>query len=111
VALLFSLSMVLWLAWLGNPDGGVIIGTYLGYWFLGAALLSIAMVASLLTSSQTVAFILGALFCLVPVVLSRPGTSSAAAAGLDGRPRESGGVRGPDVGRRLDPGDASTSPP
>ena len=73
VALLFSLSMVLWLAWLGNPDGGVIIGTYLGYWFLGAALLSIAMVASLLTSSQTVAFILGALFCLVPVVLSRAG--------------------------------------
>ncbi|MBI3856445.1 MAG: ABC-2 transporter permease, partial [Planctomycetes bacterium] len=35
VALLFSLSNVLWLEWLGNPDAGVMIGTYLGYWFLG----------------------------------------------------------------------------
>jgi len=69
VALLFSLSNVLWLWWLGNPDAGVMIGTYLGYWFLGAALLSVAMVASQLTSSQTVAFILGALFCAVPVFL------------------------------------------
>ncbi len=73
VALLFSLTNVVCLWTLGNPDPGVMIGTYMGYWFLGGALLSVAMVASLLTSSQTVAFILGALFCAVPVLLSYAG--------------------------------------
>src|SRR5262245_36253323 len=73
VALLFSLTNVIALAFLGSPDIGVMIGTYMGYWFLGGALLSVAMVASLLTSSQTVAFILGALFCAVPVFLGKAG--------------------------------------
>jgi ABC-2 type transport system permease protein len=74
VALLFSLSNIFWLWWLGNPDAGVMIGTYMGYWFLGGSLLSVAMAASLLTSSQTVAFILGALFCAVPVFLGNAGS-------------------------------------
>lgn len=74
VALLFSLTNLLVLWWLGNPDLGVMIGTYMAYWFLGGALLAVAMAASLLTSSQTVAFILGALFCAIPVFLSDSGS-------------------------------------
>jgi len=74
VALLFSLINVFVLMWLGNPDLGVMIGTYVGYWFLGGALLSIGMVGSLLSSNQTVAFILGALFCAVPVSLGNSGS-------------------------------------
>lgn len=74
VALLFSLTNVFVLLFLGQPDFGVMIGTYLGYWFLGGALLSVAMAASLLTSSQTVAFILGALCCAVPVFLGDSGS-------------------------------------
>jgi ABC-2 type transport system permease protein len=73
VALLFSLTNIIALKFLGNPDPGVMIGTYLGYWFLGASLLSVAMTASQLTSSQTVAFILGALFCALPVFLNGAG--------------------------------------
>ena len=73
VALAFSLTNVVALAFLGSPDIGVMIGTYLGYWFLGGALLSVAMVASLLTSSQTVAFILGALFCATLVFQGKAG--------------------------------------
>jgi ABC-2 type transport system permease protein len=77
VALVFSLTNVIALSFLGHPDIGVMIGTYLGYWFLGGALIPVAMVASLLTSSQTVAFILGALFCAVPISLSKAGNISS----------------------------------
>jgi ABC-2 type transport system permease protein len=92
VALLFSLTNVIALKFLGSPDLGVMIGTYMGYWFLGGALLSVAMIASLLTSSQTVAFILGALFCAVPVFLAKAGSISSGR--LEGW-LESLGVTGP----------------
>jgi ABC-2 type transport system permease protein len=64
VALLFSaFSVFLVFRWgLGEPDGGLFLGSYLGYWFVGVAMLSIGMVASFLTSNLTVGFILGMLF-------------------------------------------------
>ena len=69
VAVAFTLPLVVCLALIGRPDLGLMFGTYLGYALLGAALIAIAMVGSLLVESVTVGFILGALFCLIPVLL------------------------------------------
>ncbi len=95
VALLFSLTHVAILTWLGwsdgphpyflglialptSPDFGIIASTYLGYWLMGVLMISIGLVASLLSSNATVAFILGALFCAVPVLLWTVGTAFGA---------------------------------
>lgn len=69
VALIFSLTHVLVLGWLGNPDPGLIFSTYLGYWLMGVALLALGMLGSMLTDNLTVAFIVGALLCAVPVFI------------------------------------------
>ncbi len=47
---------------LGNPDFGLLISTYVGYFFVGLSMLAIGMVASFLTANLTVAFVLGVAF-------------------------------------------------
>lgn len=66
VALLFSMfSIYLVFSYgLGTPDTGLFVGTYVGYWFIGLAMLSIGMVASFLTNNLTVGFTLGMIFNL-----------------------------------------------
>jgi ABC-2 type transport system permease protein len=83
VALLFSLPQVFVLAWVASPpevsvfgwlgslDLGMLFATYVGYWLMGVLLIAVGMVASILSANVTVAFILGALFCAMPIFLGR----------------------------------------
>ena len=69
VALVFSLTHAVVLEWIGGPDWGLLFANYFGYWLAGCALLSAGMVASYMTNSATVAFVLASLICVVPIVI------------------------------------------
>ena len=69
VALMFSVCQLGVLARYADPEWGLLITTYLGYWLAGASLLSVGMFASALTSSATVAFVLGVVICSIPVFI------------------------------------------
>jgi ABC-2 type transport system permease protein len=77
VSLAVSLSHVAVLEWLGHPDGGLLVANYLGFWLIGTALIPVAMLASILTSNATIAFVFGSLLCVLPIGIGQ-------AAGLVG---------------------------
>lgn len=81
VALLFSTTNLFVLMWLGDPDWGLLLTTYLGYWLLGLALIGMGMLGSMLAKSVTVGFILGALACGLVVFLDTLGGLLGGTAG------------------------------
>lgn len=70
VSLAFALSYVLVLNLLGKPDLGIVAANYLGYLLMGGAMIAIGMVASAVSNSVTIGFILGGVFCALPVFLN-----------------------------------------
>jgi ABC-2 type transport system permease protein len=65
LAVVLTFPIVLTTTYLGHPDMGVIMCGYLGSIMLAGAYVSVGMVASSLSSSQVISFVIALLTCLV----------------------------------------------
>ncbi len=68
LALALTFPMWLTVSWLGEPDDGVIAAAYLGSWVMAGGYLAIGSLASAMTRSQVVAFVLAAAFSFLFVM-------------------------------------------
>ena len=70
----FLLTFPLWVTvnYLGDPDNGVIVASYLGSWFMAGGFLAIGSCASALSKSQVIAFILCGVVCLMFILAGFP---------------------------------------
>ncbi len=78
IALLCTLALPLIVVILGNPDLGVIIGSYLGALLMGTAFLSLGLWISNLTNNQIVAFILSIAFSFILLIIGSTITTYSA---------------------------------
>lgn len=65
IALLLTFPIVITVFYLGDPDVGVIISSYLGSFLLAGTFLSIGCFTSALTKNQVISFILSMAICLL----------------------------------------------
>jgi ABC-2 type transport system permease protein len=72
IVVLLSVSIPITIAIIGHPDGGQIVGQYLGALLLGAAYLAIGLWVSSMTENQIVAFIVGVVVTFVLFIISTP---------------------------------------
>jgi len=68
VALLLTFPIWLTVNYLGDPDNGVILASYLGSWLMSGGFLAVGSCMSALTRNQVIAFILTVTSCFVFVV-------------------------------------------
>jgi ABC-2 type transport system permease protein len=72
IALSLTFPMVLTVAYLGDPDGGLIAAGYVGSFLMAGAFLAIGCFFSALTKNQVIAFVLSAVACAILAFAGRP---------------------------------------
>ncbi len=62
-----ALTFPIWITvnYLGNPDNGVIVASYVGSWLMAGAFLAIGGFVSALTKNQVIAFVIAAAVCFL----------------------------------------------
>lgn len=65
LALALTFPMWLTVAYLGDPDHGVIFASYIGSWFMAGAYLAVGACISALTKNQVIAFVATLVVCLL----------------------------------------------
>jgi ABC-2 type transport system permease protein len=69
LAVILSFPMALTVAYLGDPDWGVLFASYLGSILMAGSYLGVCSLASALTKNQVVSFVVGTLACLLLLFL------------------------------------------
>lgn len=72
LALVLTFPMWTTVTWLGSPDHGVIVASYLGSWLMAGAFLAVGGALSAATRSQVVAFVLTVVVCLLLLLAGFP---------------------------------------
>lgn len=72
IALLLTVPLWLTTVYLGNPDNGVILASYVGSLLMAGAFLAIGACMSALTRNQVIAFVITAVVCLGFVLSGYP---------------------------------------
>ena len=65
IALLLTFPMWLTVNYLGAPDNGVILASYVGSWLMAGGYLAIGSCLSALTNNQVIAFVLSVVVCFM----------------------------------------------
>lgn len=68
LALVLTFPIWITVNYLGDPDNGVIVLSYLGSWVMAGAFIAIGACMSALTRNQVIAFVLGAAVCFLFLV-------------------------------------------
>jgi ABC-2 type transport system permease protein len=69
IALFLTFPLIITVNYLGEPDNGVIVASYLGSFLMAGAYLGVTCVTSACTKNQVISFILGVIICFVLVLL------------------------------------------
>lgn len=72
IALFLTFPMVITVMYLGSPDMGAIICSYIGSFLMAGAFLSVGCMTSSLTRSQVISFILAVVCCLFFILAGYP---------------------------------------
>ena len=72
IALVLTFPVWLTVRWLGVPDHGVILASYVGSFLMAGAFLAIGACMSAMTRNQVIAFVLGAVVCFLFTVSGSP---------------------------------------
>ncbi|BBK33895.1 ABC-2 type transport system permease protein [Stella humosa] len=72
IALVLTFPVWLTVRWLGDPDNGVILASYIGSFLMAGAFLAIGSCMSAITRNQVIAFVLGAVVCFLFTVSGSP---------------------------------------
>ena len=72
VALMLTFPIWITVNYLGNPDNGVILASYIGSFLMAGAFLAIGAAISALYKNQVIAFVLSAAVCFIFTVASSP---------------------------------------
>lgn len=84
IGLALALTFPMWITvnYLGDPDNGVIVASYIGSWLMGGGFLAIGSCVSAATRSQVVAFIISICLCLAMLLAGHRLVLDVFSAGL-----------------------------